>query len=99
MSYELRIERLFDATPEEVFDAFVDADTQEELHGSGQSDWKVHRTETDVRVGGTSVYVMGPEGGEADTETRTYSVSIARVDWSSCTGWTSPSGAAASRPR
>ncbi len=74
MSYELRIERLFDATPEEVFDAFVDADTQEELHGSGQSDWKVHRCETDVRVGGTSVYVMGPEGGEADTETRIYSV-------------------------
>ena len=35
MSHELRLERLYDATPEVVFDAFVDPDTQAELHGLG----------------------------------------------------------------
>jgi uncharacterized protein YndB with AHSA1/START domain len=74
MTYELRLERLFDATPEVVFDAFVDPDTQEELHGSSQPNWNVQRAETDVRVGGTSVYAMGPEGAEPDVETRVYSV-------------------------
>ena len=34
----------------------------------------MHRVETDVRVGGTSTVVMGPEGQEPDTETRVYSV-------------------------
>jgi uncharacterized protein YndB with AHSA1/START domain len=77
MTHELRLERLYDAPPEVVFDAFVDPDTQAELHSGapeGVEGWKVHRTETDVRVGGTSVYVMGLEGEEPDTETRVYSV-------------------------
>jgi uncharacterized protein YndB with AHSA1/START domain len=74
MSIELKLERLYDATPEEVFDAFVDPAAQEELHGSDRPDWKVHRVETDVRVGGTSTYVMGPEGADPDTETREYTV-------------------------
>jgi uncharacterized protein YndB with AHSA1/START domain len=74
MSYELRIERVFDAPPAVVFDAFVDPAAQEELHGSDQAGWTVHRCESDVRVGGTSTVVMGPEGREPDTETRTYSV-------------------------
>src|SRR5712691_6393215 len=74
MSYELRIERQFDAPPDVVFDTFVDPATQDELHGSGQEGWTVHRSETDVSVGGTSTTVMGPEGKEPDTETRVYSV-------------------------
>lgn len=74
MSHELRLERLYDATPEEVFDAFVDPAAQERLHGGGQPGWVVHRCESDVRVGGTSTYVMGPEGKEPDTEIRAYSV-------------------------
>jgi uncharacterized protein YndB with AHSA1/START domain len=74
VSHELRLERLFDATPDVVFDAFVDPDFQRELHGAGQEGWIVHRCETDVRVGGTSIYAMGPEGKEPDTETRVYSV-------------------------
>ena len=74
MTYELRLEKLYDAPPEVVFDAFVDPSTQAELHGLDQPRWKVHRTETDVRVGGTSTYVMGPEGEQPDTETRVYSV-------------------------
>jgi uncharacterized protein YndB with AHSA1/START domain len=74
MSHELRLERVFDAPPEAVYDAFVDPDTQERLHGGGRPGWVVHRCETDVRVGGTSTYVMGPEGKEPDIETRVYSV-------------------------
>jgi uncharacterized protein YndB with AHSA1/START domain len=74
MSHELRIERLIDAPPEVVFDAFVDPATQEELHGSGRPGWTVQRSETDARVGGTSIYAMGFEGDEPDVETRVYSV-------------------------
>ena len=74
MSYELRVERSFDAPPEVVFDAFVDPANQRHLHGSGQTDWTVHRSETDVRVGGTSTYAMGPTGQEPDVETRVFSV-------------------------
>jgi uncharacterized protein YndB with AHSA1/START domain len=74
MTYELRLERLYDAAPEVVFDAFVDPATQEELHGSGQPNWTVERAETDVRVGGTSTYVMGLRGEDPDTETRVFTV-------------------------
>lgn len=74
MNHELKLERLFDAAPEAVFDAFVDPAAQQELHGGGRPDWVVHRCATDVRVGGTSTYVMGPAGQEPDVETRVYSV-------------------------
>jgi uncharacterized protein YndB with AHSA1/START domain len=74
MTYELRLERLYDAPPEVVFDAFVDPATQVELHGLDQRGWKIHRAETDLRVGGTATYVMGPEGEEPDTETRVFTV-------------------------
>jgi uncharacterized protein YndB with AHSA1/START domain len=74
MTFELRLERSFAATPEEVFDALVDPALQEALHGSEREGWVVHSVETDTRVGGTSTYVMGPEGGEPDTERRTHSV-------------------------
>jgi uncharacterized protein YndB with AHSA1/START domain len=72
MSYELRLERLYDASPEAVFDAFVDPATQAELHGHTVPGWKVHSAETDLRVGGTATYVMGVEGEEPDTETRVF---------------------------
>jgi uncharacterized protein YndB with AHSA1/START domain len=74
MTHELKLERLFDAPPEVVFDAFVDPAAQHHLHGGGQPDWVVHRAETDVQVGGRSVYAMGPKGQDPDIETRTYSV-------------------------
>ena len=74
MSFELRIERQFDAPPEVVFDAFVDPAAQEQLHGSDREDWTVRRSDSDVRVGGTSTVEMGPDGQEPDIETRVYSV-------------------------
>ncbi len=57
-----------------MFDAFVDPANQAELHGSGVEGWTLHRNETDVRVGGTSVYAMGPAGAPPDTETRVFTV-------------------------
>jgi uncharacterized protein YndB with AHSA1/START domain len=74
MTYELRIERQFDASPEAVFDMFADRTAQGVLHGAEQQGWIVEVIQTDVRVGGTSIVRMGPEGREPDTETRVYSV-------------------------
>jgi uncharacterized protein YndB with AHSA1/START domain len=74
MTFELRLERVFDASPEVVFDAFVDPDAQEQLHGSGQPGWTISRCETDVRVGGTSIYEMGMDGQEPDVERRVFTV-------------------------
>ncbi|HVD69838.1 MAG TPA: SRPBCC domain-containing protein [Actinomycetota bacterium] len=74
MTYELRLERLYDAPPEVVFDAFTDPANQVELHGDGTEGWVVQRAETDVRVGGTSTYAMGPQGVEPDIETRVFTV-------------------------
>ena len=74
MTYELRLERQFDAPPEAVFDTFVEKTAQGVLHGSEQKGWNVEVIQTDVRVGGTSIVRMGPEGQEPDTETRVYSV-------------------------
>ena len=74
MTYELKLERQFDAPPEAVFDMFVDKTAQGVLHGSEQKGWNVEVIQTDVRVGGTSIVRMGPEGREPDTETRAYTV-------------------------
>ncbi len=74
MTYELRLERQFDAPPEEVFDTFVDKASQGVLHGSEQRDWDVEVVQVDVRVGGTSIIRMGPPGKGPHTETRVYSV-------------------------
>jgi len=72
MTIELRLEHLFDAPPEVVFDAWADPAAQRRLHGAEQEGWVVGRAETDVRVGGTSIYEMGPEGKWTDVEQRTY---------------------------
>ena len=74
MTYELRLERQYDAPPEAVFDTFVDKTSQGVLHGAEQRGWSVEVIQTDVRVGGTSIVQMGPEGRQPDTETRVYSV-------------------------
>jgi uncharacterized protein YndB with AHSA1/START domain len=41
MSYELRIERIFDAPPELVFDTLVDPDAQPELFAAGVEGWEL----------------------------------------------------------
>jgi uncharacterized protein YndB with AHSA1/START domain len=60
--YDLRVQRVFDATPEEVFDAFTDPDAQKEWYQL-DPDWTVE-TECDVRVGGVWKSAWGPPGSE-----------------------------------
>jgi uncharacterized protein YndB with AHSA1/START domain len=60
MSHELRLERLFDASPEEVFDAFTDPSAQEEWCVD-QPGFVVTST-VDLRVGGTWDMRFGPAG-------------------------------------
>ena len=66
--------RLTSTTFEEAHRTFVDPADQRQLHGDGRPGWTVHRSETDVRVGGTSTYAMGQTGQEPDIETRVFSV-------------------------
>jgi uncharacterized protein YndB with AHSA1/START domain len=60
MSYELRLERLIDATPEEVFDAFTDPNAQKEWY-QDQDGWKVDAG-GDLRAGGRWEVAFGPPG-------------------------------------
>ena len=63
MSHDLRFERLFDALPEEVFDALTDPKGLEEMYGREEPGWIVE-SEGEVRVGGTWSVRFGPSRGE-----------------------------------
>jgi uncharacterized protein YndB with AHSA1/START domain len=63
MSYELRFERLIDAEPEVVFDAFTDAEGQVVFYGQDAPGWIV-RSECDLRVGGVWTVDFGPSCDE-----------------------------------
>ncbi len=72
MTYDLRIERLIDATPEAVFDAFVDPEAQKVLYDNEEErDWTVE-SELDLRVGGTWTIVFGKVGEVPFRETNTF---------------------------
>jgi uncharacterized protein YndB with AHSA1/START domain len=67
MSYEMTIERLFEAPPEVVFDTWFDPDAQEEIFSEGMPPgYGLLEFEIDLRVGGTCTIVLGPEEGEPD---------------------------------
>jgi uncharacterized protein YndB with AHSA1/START domain len=74
MTYELRIERLFDAPLELVFDTLVDPDAQDELFNDQVEGWKLWEFEIDLRVGGAWTIVYGPAdgNGEADRITNVF---------------------------
>ncbi|HEY6294596.1 MAG TPA: SRPBCC domain-containing protein [Streptosporangiaceae bacterium] len=58
MTHDLRVERVLDAAPEAVFDAFTDPDAQQEMYADAP-DWVV-RSECDLRVGGRWTIEFGP---------------------------------------
>jgi uncharacterized protein YndB with AHSA1/START domain len=66
MSYELKIERVFDAPPEVVFDTLVDPDAQQEIFSGGPPGYRLLESSIDLRVGGTWSVVAGPADGEPD---------------------------------
>ncbi len=70
MSHDLRIEKLVDGTPDEVFDAFTDADAMREWYIDNPG-WEVEILSCDLRVGGTTSVRFG-SGAEKYREDMTY---------------------------
>ena len=71
MSYDLRLERVFDAEPEIIFDALLDPAAQRALLADGP-DWIVE-SELDLRVGGTWIVEFGPSPSELYREVAVFS--------------------------
>jgi uncharacterized protein YndB with AHSA1/START domain len=64
--HELRIERTYDASAEEVFDAWTSAEVLRRWMHAGE-DWTTPVAEVDLRVGGTVRIVMRrPGGGDSE---------------------------------
>ena len=72
MSHDLHLERVFDAAPEVVFDAFTDPGAQRELYADAP-DWIVE-AECDLRVGGTWTIAFGPPGATPAREANRFQV-------------------------
>jgi uncharacterized protein YndB with AHSA1/START domain len=73
MSYELRVERLIDATPEEVFDAYTDPEAMR-VWFTILNEGMIVENEIDLRVGGTWVSAWGFSPEEMFRETQTFEV-------------------------
>jgi uncharacterized protein YndB with AHSA1/START domain len=72
LSLDLRLERVYDATTEVVFDAFTDPNAQKELYADAP-DWIVE-SECDLRPGGRWTIAFGPPGSEPARETNVFRV-------------------------
>jgi uncharacterized protein YndB with AHSA1/START domain len=72
MSHDLRLERVYRAPPELVFDAFTDPDAQKELYADAP-DWIVAAA-CDLRVGGRWTVTFGPPGATPARETNVFQV-------------------------
>jgi uncharacterized protein YndB with AHSA1/START domain len=74
MTYDMKIERLFDAPPELVFDTMVDPEAQPEIFADEVPGWSLWEWEIDLRVGGewTFVYGLADRSGEPDRNTSVF---------------------------
>jgi uncharacterized protein YndB with AHSA1/START domain len=72
VTHDLRVERVYDAAPEVVFDAFTDPRAQQEMYADAP-DWVV-RSECDLRVGGRWTIEFGPPDGRPSRETCVFEV-------------------------
>jgi uncharacterized protein YndB with AHSA1/START domain len=74
MTYDMKIERLFDAPPELVFDTTVDPEAQPEIFADEVPGWNLWEWEIDLRVGGewTFVYGLADRSGEPDRNTSVF---------------------------
>jgi uncharacterized protein YndB with AHSA1/START domain len=70
VTHDLTLERVIDATPELVFDVFVDPDAQKELYADAP-DWIVE-SECDLRVGGRWTITFGAPGSEPAREVNVF---------------------------
>ena len=71
---ELRISRQLPATPEEVFDAYTDADKQKVWFSILDEEPGIVEIEVDLRVGGEQTAVWGPSRDELFRETQVFRV-------------------------
>ncbi|MDP9847133.1 SRPBCC family protein [Streptosporangium lutulentum] len=70
----LRMTRLLPATPEEVFDAYTDAEKQKIWFGILNDKPGIIEIEVDLRVGGRQIAVWGPDRDNLFRETQTFVV-------------------------
>ena len=71
---ELRASRVLPATPDEVFDAYTDAEKQKIWFSILDETPGVVEIDVDLRVGGTQTAVWGPSREELFTEVQTFLV-------------------------
>ena len=74
MTYDMKMERLFDAPPELVFDTMVDPEAQPEIFADEVPGWNLWEWEIDLRVGGEWTFVFGlaDRSGEPDRNTSVF---------------------------
>jgi uncharacterized protein YndB with AHSA1/START domain len=71
---EMRMTRFLPATPEEVFDAYTDAEKQKIWYSILDETPGVVEIEVDLRVGGQQTAVWGPDANTLFRETQTFLV-------------------------
>lgn len=91
MSYELRVERLIDASPEEVFDAYTDPEAQK-IWFTILDEGMTVENEVDLRVGGKWVSTWGFTPDEMFREINTFQVIERPHRLVSTSSFTSPDG-------
>ncbi len=74
MSYQLTVERVFEASAQEVFDAFTSAEAQRVWMRDPDDPNAILETECDPRVGGRWVAAWGPSRDELYRETNVFEV-------------------------
>jgi len=91
MTYDLKVERLIDALPAEVFDAYTDPEAQRVWFTILNRDMTVE-SEVDLRVGGKSVIIWGFSPDEMYRETNIFEVVDPPHRLVSKSSYTSPDG-------
>lgn len=74
MAHEMRMERVFDASPEVVFDAYVDPAVQQEMWDSMMPGTRVLESQIEPRPGGRWTVEYRPVDGKSDRLTSVLSV-------------------------
>ena len=74
MTHQLTVDRVFEASAESVFDAYIDPEAQKVWMREGQEPGFVLETECDPRVGGTWTATWGPSRDELYSETNVFEV-------------------------
>jgi uncharacterized protein YndB with AHSA1/START domain len=72
MTMDMRVTRLLPATPDEVFDAYTDAEKQKIWFGILDDEPGIVEIEVDLRVGGRQTAVWGPGPDQLFRETQTF---------------------------